>query len=117
MSLVSKLKSANKADLAAKVFYIVTGILLFALLPFSNYPPHVALIGVLSIITVYGIQAKAVWAKWLIAILFILSTVLSLYTVFATGFTNWEISIGLIVYVVLVWVFTVYFAVFKNWQA
>ncbi len=114
VSLASKLKAADKKELAAKAFYIITGIILFVLLPFSNYPPHVALIGVLSFITAYSIQAKTVWTKWLIIVLFILSTVFSLYAVLATGFTNWEISTGLIVYVAFVWIFTAYFTVFRD---
>jgi hypothetical protein len=104
----SKLKNANLGTVASIAFYAVTGVLLLILLPLANYPPHIGLTGVMSLITAYALFMKRPWGKWLVASLFFVVTTISIYTVYFILFSNPLVSIALIVYAVLTWYFTYY---------
>lgn len=109
MSLVSKLKTMKTMGiraLAPIAFYGVVGILFLVLLPFANFPPHIALTGIMSLITAYGIFEKRFWAKWLVVAMFFVATTLSLSTLYFVIFGNWVVAIIMIAYAVLTWVFT-----------
>jgi len=109
MSFMSKLKTMKTMGiraLAPIAFYGVVGILLLALLPFANFPPHIGLTGIMSLITAYGLFTKRSWATWLVAALFFVATTLSLYTLYYILFSNWIVGISMIAYAVLTWVFT-----------
>ena len=108
MSFKSKLKTADVKALAPVVFYIVVGAIFLALLPFANFPPHIGLTGILSLVTAYGILKKRFWALWLVGALFAVATTISLYTLYVIAFTNWVLGISMIVYAVLTWLFTLY---------
>jgi hypothetical protein len=102
------LRNATPAVLASLAFYAITGILLLVLLPLSNYPPHLALTGVVSLITVYALFMKRSWAKWLIAALFFTVTTMTLYTVAFVIFTNVLVTVAMMAYAILTWYFTYY---------
>jgi hypothetical protein len=109
MSFTSKLKDLRTMGfkaLAPIAFYGVAGIMLLVLLPFANFPPHIALTGIVSLITAYGLFMKRFWAKWLVIAMFFVATTLSLYTVGFIMFTDWITSVIMIAYAVLTWVFT-----------
>ena len=108
MSFASKLKTADVRALVPVVFYGAVGIIFLALLPFANFPPHIGLTGILSLVTAYGIFKKRFWALWLVVALFAVATTLSLYTLYVIAFTNWIVGISMIVYAVLTWLFTLY---------
>ncbi len=109
----AQLKNLDKATLAPIIFYAATGIIFLILLPLANYPPHIGLTGVMSLITAYGVYTKRAWAKWLVGALFFAATTISLYTVYIILLTNVLVSIVLIVYAVFTWYFT-YYALFKK---
>ncbi len=106
MSFTFKLKTADLTALAPVAFYGAAGVLLLVSLPFANFPPHVGLTGILSLITAYGIFKKRFWAEWLVLALFAVATTFSLYTLYFVGFSNLVIGIGMVAYAVLTWVFT-----------
>jgi hypothetical protein len=108
MSFTSKLKTADFRALAPVVFYGAVGIIFLALLPFANFPPHIGLTGILSLVTAYGIFKKRFWALWLVVALFAVATTFSLYTLYVIAFTNWIVGISMIVYAALTWLFTLY---------
>jgi hypothetical protein len=108
VSFASKLQTLGFETLAPAVFYGAAGIVLLALLPFSNFPPHVGLTGILSLINAYGILKKRFWAFWLVVALFFVAMAFSLYTLFFIGFSNWVVSTGMVAYAVLTLVFTLY---------
>jgi hypothetical protein len=101
------IKNLNAATLAPTAFYSIVGVVLLVLLPFANYPPHIALTGIMNLIAAYSILTKRSWAKWLIAILFFAATTLSLYTLYYAVTSNWILSAGIIAYAVFTWIFTV----------
>jgi SNF family Na+-dependent transporter len=103
-----KPKTVNIKTLAPVAFYGAVGVLFLALLPFANFPPHVGLTGILSLITAYGLFTKRSWATWLVVALFFVATIFSLYTLYYIAFSNWVVGIGMIAYAVLTWVFTAY---------
>lgn len=92
--------------LAPIAFYGFVGILFFVLLPFANFPPHIALAGITSLITAYGLFTKRAWAKWSVVAMFFVATTLSLSTLYYVIFGNWIVGIIMIVYAVLTWFFT-----------
>ena len=106
MSFGSKLKTAGIRTLAPVAFYGAVGIIFLALLPLANFPPHIGLTGILSLIAAYGIFKKRSWAVWLVVALFAVATTLSLYTLYLIAFTNWIVAISMIAYAVLTWAFT-----------
>jgi len=109
--LASQLKAMKTMDvrtLAPIVFYAAVGILFLVLLPFANFPPHIALTGITSLITAYGLFGKRFWAKWLVVAMFFVATTLSLSIVYYILFTNWVVDIIIIAYAVLTWIFTAF---------
>ncbi len=105
-SKLKAIKNLNAATLASIAFYSIVGAVFLVLLPFANYPPHIALTGIMNLIAAYSILTKKSWAKWLIAILFFVATTLSLYTLYYVITSNWVVSISLIAYAVFTWMFT-----------
>jgi hypothetical protein len=108
MSFASKLKTIGAQTLAPAAFYGAVGIIFLVLLPLADFPPHIGLIGILSLVTAYSILKKRAWAVWLVGILFAVATTLSLYTLYVIAFTNWIVSTSMIVYAVLTWIITLY---------
>jgi len=108
VSFGSKLKTANIRALAPVAFYGAVGVLFLVLLPLANFPPHIGLTGILSLITAYGLFKKRFWATWLVVALFFVATTFSLYTLYYVIFSNWIVGISMIAYAVLIWVFTAY---------
>jgi hypothetical protein len=108
VSLLTKLKTFNRLELASIAFYAISGIILLAFLPLTGFPPHIGFLGILSLITAYSLFIKRAWTPWLVAILFAAATVFSLYTLYSSGFSNALIGISMIAYTVLTWIFTAY---------
>jgi hypothetical protein len=109
MPVTSKLKNVktlNITTLAPIAFYGLVGVLFLVLLPFANYPPHIALTGIMNLITAYGLFTKRSWAKWLVVALFFVATTLSLYTLYYVIFSDWIVSASMIAYVAFTWLFT-----------
>ena len=114
MSLASKLKSFNRIELTSLAFYVISGIILLAYLPFTGYAPQLGLLGILSIIVAYGVFTKRAWAPWLIFILFVGASTLSLYTLVVAGFSNALLGISMIAYAVLTWIFAIYLLLLRR---
>jgi len=108
MSFASKLKTADARTLAPAAFYGAVGIVFLVLLPLANFPPHIGLTGILSLVTAYGILKKRFWALWLVVAMFAVATTLSLYTLYVFAFTNVIVGVSMIVYAVLTWLVTLY---------
>ncbi|MCX8153318.1 MAG: hypothetical protein N3E52_02675 [Candidatus Bathyarchaeota archaeon] len=106
MAFASKLKNADVRALAPVAFYGAVGIIFLVLLPFSNFPPHIGLTGILNLMAAYGLFRNKFWALWLVTALFAVATTLSLYTVYVIAFSNWLVSISVLAYAILTWVFT-----------
>ena len=101
MALDSKLKNGSVGTLAPIVFYVAVGVLFLVLLPIANYPPHIGLTGIVSLIAAYGLFTKRWWAVRLVVALFLVAATISLYTLYFTLLSNWLTSVGLIVYLLL----------------
>ena len=108
MQFTSKLRTADPKTIATVAFYGAVGIIFLALLPFSNFPPHIGLTGILSLVTAYGILKQRFWAFWLVLALLAVATTISLYTLYVIAFTNWLVALSMITYAVLTWLFTLY---------
>ncbi|MEM2080779.1 MAG: hypothetical protein QXP44_05100 [Candidatus Bathyarchaeia archaeon] len=106
MAFASKLKTADIRELAPVAFYGAVGMIFLVLLPFANFPPHIGLTGILNLITAYGILKNKFWALWLVTALFAVATTLSLYTLYVIAFSNWLVSISMLAYAILTWLFT-----------
>jgi hypothetical protein len=107
---VSKFKTADFRELAPVLFYGAVGVVLMVLLPFANFPPHIGLTGVLSLVAAYGILKNRFWAFWLVLALLGVATVIALYTLYVIAFSNWIVAISMIAYAVLTWGFTLHIA-------
>jgi hypothetical protein len=114
MSFASKLKTADARTLASVAFYAAVGIVLLSLLPLANFPPHIGLTGILSLVTAYGLLKKRYWALWLVIALLAASTTICLYTLYVFAFTNVIVGLSMIIYAILTWLFTLYIVSKKN---
>lgn len=108
MSLSTRLKTFRPFELASLAFYSVTGIILLAFLPLTGYPPHLAFLGILSLITFYSLFVKRAWAPWLVAVLVIVNSAFALDVLFSIGFSNVLVALSMIGFAVLTWLFTAY---------
>jgi hypothetical protein len=109
MPFASKLKTVKTLSITALApiaFYGLVGVIFLVLLPFANYPPHIALTGIMNLITAYSLLTKRSWAKWLVIALFFVATTISLYTLYYFIFSDWIVSASMIAYVAFTWVFT-----------
>jgi hypothetical protein len=106
--LSSKLKIESIGSFTTAAFYGVAGILLLVVMSLSNFPPHIALLGITSIIAAYGILKRRFWSTWLISALFFVVTALTLYTAYYTAKFDSLTTTAMIAYLVLTWIFTAY---------
>jgi len=102
----------NIGSLTTAAFYGIAGIVFLVLMSLSGFPPHVALLGVVSVVAAYGLFMKRKWANYLVAILFFVATTFSLYTLYFVIATDALATASMIAYVVLTWIFTIY--IFKT---
>ena len=101
----------------ALLFYGVVGIICVGILPSTGFVPHVSIIGVLNLITVYGLFKKRAWTIWFITILFFVASTFSLYSLYFFIGKNLLLEVILIIYLVLTWIFTGYMlAKRKSWK-
>jgi hypothetical protein len=114
VTITHKQKRINRIQLFTVGFYAVTGILLLAFLPFTGFPPHLGLLGIVSLITAYSVYTKRAWAPWLVFILAVGNTVFAGVTLFAEGFSNLFVTAMLIPYLVFTWIVTVEYLLLKR---
>jgi SNF family Na+-dependent transporter len=110
MSLKSKLKIEDIGMFTAFIFYAIVGITFFAVLFMANFPSHIGIIGILSLITAYGLFEKRDWAFWLVVMLFFVATTFSAVTLYYVLGNDFLLSAIVIAYLILTWVFTAYTA-------
>jgi uncharacterized membrane protein (DUF2068 family) len=108
VSIESRLKIENKGMFLTSAFYAIVGIIFFVLLPTAGFPPHLAIIGVFSLVTGYGLFRKRSWAVWFVMILFFVATTFSAFMIYGILATDYLLGIGSTAYLVLTWVFTIY---------
>jgi hypothetical protein len=108
MPISSTLKNANVGTTASVIFYAVVGIVFLVALPFVNYPPHIGLTGIMSIVAAYGLFTKRAWAPWLVVALFLVALTITAFTLFFSMFVNWPVNLGLIVYLIVSFYFMYY---------
>ena len=108
MVLKSRFEIGDIGTFGAIAFYLVAGIVCLAVLPWSNFPPHIGIIAVLSLITAYGLFKKRVWAIWIVAVLFFVVTTFSAYMLYYSWGEGILLDLGIVAYLILTWVFTAY---------
>ncbi|MFQ5999229.1 MAG: hypothetical protein ACE5J6_00490 [Candidatus Bathyarchaeia archaeon] len=122
MRLKTKLKVENPAALILSIFYAIVGMVFLSIFVVYDFkPPHVAIIGVLSLITAYGVFKMEKWAVWLVVALFVLGNAFGIPILITTN--PWTATSGLllqsllIIYLIITWVISVYVvAKRKNFQ-
>ena len=110
MSLGSRLRIESWGIFATSAFYAIVGIAFLALLPLNGFPPHVGILGILSLIAAYGMFRKRAWSFWFIIILFFANTTYAIYVIYSVLGSNYLFGVGMIFYLILTWVFTAYAA-------
>jgi len=111
MSLRSKLKIEKIGMFAAIAFYAIAGIISFVVLVMDFRLVHIGIIGILSLITAYGLFKKRVWTIWLVAMLFFVATTFSAVMLYYFFGKDLLLDISMMAYLILTWVFTAYAAV------
>jgi hypothetical protein len=108
MSLKSKLKIEDIGMFMSLVFYAVTGIICLAVLPLTGFPPHIGIIGIVSLLTAYGLFGKRAWTIWFVVIVFLIGTAFSVATLYFGRDPLLDVS--MVAYFILTWIFTAYIA-------
>lgn len=111
VSITTQFRGLSRPEQLSIVFYIISGACLVLMLPFSSFAPHLALIGVFSLITAAIVLIKRKWINWFVAVQFITVMAFSLWTIFAVGTGNWAVTASLSVYAVLNVVATLYLTI------
>jgi hypothetical protein len=112
MSIIAKI--GNKGMFVTSIFYAAVGIIFLVLLPSTDFAPHIALLGVFSLVTAYGLLRKRAWSFWLVLILFVSGTTFALFMIYDALVNAFLIAIGMIAYLILTWVSTGYAALKRN---
>jgi hypothetical protein len=110
MSLSSKLKIESIGMFVSLVFYAAVGVIFFILLPLTSYMPTLAILGIFSLITAYGLFRKRNWTIWIIVILLFTGTAFSVSMISYALWRDPFMLLGTIAYLILTWVFTAYTA-------
>ncbi len=111
MSLKSKLKVESVGMFAAFIFYAIAGITCFAVLAIVDFSLiHVGIIGILSLITAYGLLKSRAWTIWVVVVLFFIATTFSAYTLYFAFEKNLLLDVSMTAYLIFTWVFTAYTA-------
>lgn len=113
MSIVSRL-TESKGFLLTALFYLISGILGLVVLSMTRYPPHMAILGIFSLIAGYGLLMKRNWTLYLVTILFLTATAFSIYMLYYLYATNILIDLGATAYLVLTWVATIYVVIKRS---
>ncbi len=108
MSITSRIGS--KGLFATSIFYTIVGIVFLVLLPLSGFAPHIGLLGIISLITAYGLFRKRAWSFWLIIILFVSATTFAIFMVYGNLAKEPFTSLVMVAYLILTWIFTGYAA-------
>ena len=108
MSFKPKLKIDDTRMFVALIFYAVAGVISFAALPMAGFPPHIGIIGMLSIIVAYGLFRKRTWTIWFVVILFFTATAFSVIMLYYYFGTDLILDMSMVAYLILTWVFTAY---------
>lgn len=111
MAFASIFRMENLGRLAAFTFYAVVGVICFVVLAIGDSRLiHVGVIGILNLITAYGLLKKRIWVVWTIIVLFFITTVFSSFTLYYSFERDLFLNLIMIVYLVLGWLFTAYTA-------
>jgi SNF family Na+-dependent transporter len=110
MSIASRLKIESRGMFATSIFYAVVGIIFLTLLPLTGFPPHIAIMGIFSLVTAYGIFQKRKWALWLVVIMFFVASAFSLYMMYYYITRDYIVGLSTTAYLILTWIFTIYAA-------
>lgn len=111
MAFASIFRMENLGRLAIFTFYAVVGVICFVVLAIvDSRLIHVGVIGILNLITAYGLLKKRIWVVWTIVVLFFITTVFSGFTLYYSFERNLFLNLVMIVYLVLSWLFTAYAA-------
>ena len=114
MSLANRIKTFKLFELLSIAFYALIGIILLAFLPFTGFPPHLAFLGILSLVTAYSLFVKRGWAPWLVTMLLIINSAFALDVLFTVGFSNVLVGLSMVGYAVLTWLATAYLLLKRN---
>ncbi len=84
MSLKTKLKVENPAVLLFSIFYVVAGLVEILFLATTGFigPPHLGVLGLLSLVTAYGLFRMRRWSVLLVTALFFLGVTFGLTTLY-----------------------------------
>jgi len=111
MTLKSKLKIKSVGIFAASIFYAIVGIFSLVVLVTSNFELiHIGLIGILNLISAYGLFKKRAWALWVVVALFFIATTFSASMLYYAFGIDIILDICAIAYLILTWIFTAYVA-------
>ncbi|MCJ7430799.1 hypothetical protein MUO83_06260 [Candidatus Bathyarchaeota archaeon] len=111
MSFASKLKMESVGMMLTLIFYLIVGIISFAVLVIVYSPPSIGIIGIFSLVTAYGLFRKRSWTIWFVVVLFLTATVFATYTLYYSILRqDLLFTVGALAYLILTWVFTAYAA-------
>lgn len=99
-------KSKNRMIVVTFLFYTLTGTIFFADMILTGFPPHMGIIGILSIITAYGLFTNRAWKNWIVTGLFFITTTFSVYTLYYTLGENLVLNLSMMIYLILSLFFT-----------
>ncbi|MBS7615987.1 hypothetical protein KEJ45_02155 [Candidatus Bathyarchaeota archaeon] len=110
MDWKSKLNIEDTKMFASFLFYVVAGIICLVVLATDLALVHIGLIGIISLVTAYGLFKKRIWALWSLFVLFFMANAFAISVLYYTMGRDLLVDLAIIVYLILTWASTVYVA-------
>ena len=109
MSLKSKVKPENIGMLMAFTFYALVGAICLVVLAIVDFRLiHIGLLGILSLMTAYGLFMSRKWTIWILIALFSIAMAFSTYTIYSALGKDVILSVVVFFYLLFTCIFTVY---------
>jgi hypothetical protein len=103
---MSKFRALPVPSVASIAFYGLAGLIFLVFTFISGFPPHIAIIGIVSLISAYGLLMRRSWAAWIVIGLFFIASTFSIFTLYFVAGVDILTTIAMVAYAVLTWIFT-----------
>jgi hypothetical protein len=87
-------------------FYGLAGLIFLIFTFISGFPPHIAIIGIASLFSAYGLLMRRSWSFWVVIGLFFVASTFSIYTLYFVAGVDVLTAVAMVAYAVLTWIFT-----------
>ena len=109
MSVGSRFKIENKGFFAASIFYLLAGVSFLVGMALTDFPLHLGIVGLFSLITAYALMMRKGWALYFVLVSFFVGTTFAAFIIYGFVLSSY-LGLAMVAYLVLTWIATAYVA-------